>query len=86
MFSLLLIGQRRDRLPPMPVLSLQAPLSMLGGMVVRIIIGVVLFLIGFGSFIASQTSPDGGTVWTGGMLVGAILVFTGVRSVMRQRL
>ncbi len=51
---------------------------------IRIIIGVILFLIGGGSYLAAQSSPSGGTIWTGGMLVGAILIFTGFRSLTRR--
>lgn len=52
---------------------------------VRIVLGIVVFLIGFLSFIAAETSPSGGTIWTGGMIVGAILVFSGLRSLRGRR-
>lgn len=45
---------------------------------VRILIGIVLFVIGLVSFLAAQSSPSGGTVWIGGMLVGGLLVVTGL--------
>jgi len=51
----------------------------------RIIIGIIVFLIGFFSFLAANSSPEGGTIWTGGMLFGAILVFSGARSLSQRR-
>lgn len=48
-----------------------------------IVIGVILFLIGGGSFLAAQ--EQGGTIWIGGMIVGAILVFTGIMRLSRNR-
>lgn len=55
-----------------------AELWRLGGRMVRILIGIVLFVIGLVSFLAAQSSPSGGTVWIGGMLVGGLLVVTGL--------
>lgn len=52
---------------------------------IRIIIGVIVFIIGFGSYLAAQSSPTGGTIWTGGMIFGGILVISGINSVLRQR-
>jgi len=49
----------------------------------RIIIGVIIFLIGGGSFLAAQ--DQGGFVWIGGMIVGAILVFNGIMRLNRKR-
>jgi hypothetical protein len=51
---------------------------------VRIVIGIILFLIGGGSYLAAQSSSSGGTIWTGGMIVGAILIFTGIRGLNRR--
>ncbi len=51
---------------------------------VRIVIGIIVFAIGGLSFLAAEASPSGGTVWTGGMLLGAVLVFSGVRSRLQQ--
>lgn len=51
----------------------------------RIIIGIILFLVGFASFLAAESSATGGTVWTGGMLVGGILVISGIARVARQQ-
>lgn len=52
--------------------------SALGVWMIRIAIGGVLFLIGAFSYFAAQSSSSGGTVWIGGMLVGALLVVTGL--------
>ena len=52
---------------------------------IRIVIGAVLFLIGLVSYLGAQSSPDGGVIWTGGMIVGGILVFTGLLSLNRRR-
>ena len=45
----------------------------------KIILGLVLFGAGAISYFAASNSPTGGTVWTGGMLVGALLVWRGLR-------
>jgi hypothetical protein len=45
---------------------------------IRIVIGGALFLIGAFSFFSAQSSSSGGTIWIGGMLVGALLVVTGL--------
>lgn len=55
-----------------------------GDSMVRIVIGIILFLIGLGTFLSSQSSPDGGVIWTGGMIVGAIVAFSGFRSLSRR--
>ena len=41
-------------------------------------------LVGLGTFLSSQSSPDGGVIWTGGMIVGAIVAFSGFRSLSRR--
>ena len=51
---------------------------------IRIVIGVVIFLIGFVSWLDAESSPEGGVIWTGGMIAGAILAFTGVRSLLSK--
>jgi hypothetical protein len=51
---------------------------------IRIVIGVIVFAIGGLSFLAAESSPSGGTVWTGGMILGAVLVYSGVRSRLRR--
>jgi hypothetical protein len=50
---------------------------------IRIAIGGVLFLIGAYSYFAAQSSSSGGTIWIGGMLVGALLVVTGLMRLRR---
>jgi hypothetical protein len=52
---------------------------------VRIVIGILIFLIGFGSFLGANSSPEGGTIWTGGMIFGAVLIFSGARSLIRAK-
>ena len=52
---------------------------------IRIIIGVIIFAIGFMSWLGAQSSPDGGVIWSGGMIVGGILVFTGLLNLSKQR-
>lgn len=52
---------------------------------IRIIIGIVIFIIGFVSWLDAEGSPEGGVIWTGGMIAGAILVFTGARSLLARR-
>lgn len=54
--------------------------------VIRIVIGIIIFAIGFMSWLGAQSSPDGGVIWTGGMIVGGILVFTGLLKLSRERL
>jgi len=52
---------------------------------VRLVIGVAIFIFGFLSWLEAESSPEGGVIWTGGMIAGAILVFTGVRSLLAKR-
>lgn len=52
---------------------------------VRILIGIALFAVGFFTWLGAESSPDGGVIWTGGMIVGGILIFTGLLKVIRER-
>ncbi len=49
----------------------------------KLLLGIVLFAAGGISYISANNSPSGGTVWTGGMLIGAILIYRGVRELNR---
>lgn len=52
---------------------------------IRIIIGIIIFIIGFVSWLDAENSPESGVIWTSGMSAGAILVFTGARSMLARR-
>ena len=52
---------------------------------VRIVIGVIIFVIGFFTWLEAESSADGGIIWTGGMIFGGILVLTGLRRLITQR-
>ena len=49
----------------------------------RLVIGVVLFLFGGLTLLAAQ--EQGGIIWTGGMIVGAWLAVGGVMRLRRNR-
>ena len=49
----------------------------------KLLLGIVLLIAGLISYISATNSPTGGSVWTGGMLVGAFLIYRGLRDVNR---
>lgn len=49
----------------------------------KVILGLGLLLAGIFSYFSATNSPTGGNVWTGGMIVGAFLIYRGIRDLNR---
>jgi uncharacterized membrane protein HdeD (DUF308 family) len=50
---------------------------------IQLAIGVFGIVVGVGSFLNAMNSPEGGAIWTGGILVGAYFLY---RSAKKFRL